>query len=154
MTFSSYFEYPGVAAREEAAEKPFLAHLEDAAMDRLLGYCEMRRLVAGERLLGPEDGERAVYVVADGRLEIESADTDGATTVALAPGAVIGAVSFLDARPPAARVRAVTDCEIFRLSFAAFEVLAARDPLLARELLLDLGRIVAGRLRAAGLSEP
>lgn len=44
-------------------------------------------------------------------------------------------------------IRAVTDGEMLRLGFDSFEALAAREPILARDLLLDLGRILAVRLR-------
>ena len=36
---------------------------------------------------------------------------------------------------------------LLRLSFDAFEVLAAKEPALARHMLLDLGRILADRIR-------
>jgi len=62
-------------------------------------------------------------------------------------GSVIGEQAFLDGRPRSATIRAVTDCELLRLSFEAFEVLAAREPDLARSILFDLGRILSIRLR-------
>jgi CRP-like cAMP-binding protein len=45
-------------------------------------------------------------------------------------------------------VRALTDGELRSLTPEAFEVLAAREPDLARRVLLDLGRILSLRLRA------
>ena len=63
------------------------------------------------------------------------------------PGAVIGELSFFDGGVRSAGVRAVTDCELFRLSLESFEELAARDPVLARMVLFDLGRILSLRLR-------
>jgi hypothetical protein len=39
--------------------------------------------------------------------------------------------------------------DLFVLSQEAFEVLAAREPALARAMLLDLGRLLALRLRRA-----
>jgi CRP/FNR family cyclic AMP-dependent transcriptional regulator len=62
----------------------------------------------------------------------------------------VGESAFLDGRPRAVTVRALTDGEVLRLSFDAFEALAARDPGLGREILLDVGRILSARLRAAG----
>jgi CRP-like cAMP-binding protein len=47
-------------------------------------------------------------------------------------------------------VTATTDAEVLRLSHEAFLSLAARRPELGRALLLDLGRILVTRLRAAG----
>jgi CRP-like cAMP-binding protein len=44
--------------------------------------------------------------------------------------------------------RAASDCELVRLSFDAFLAMAARDPRLGRDLLVDLGRRLALQLRA------
>jgi CRP-like cAMP-binding protein len=42
----------------------------------------------------------------------------------------------------------MSDGEVMRLSYEAFESLSARNPALARHILLDLGRILSARLRA------
>jgi CRP-like cAMP-binding protein len=46
-------------------------------------------------------------------------------------------------------VTALEESEVMRMSFEAFESLASREPVLARKLLLDVGRIVARALRSA-----
>jgi len=58
-------------------------------------------------------------------------------------------MAFLDGRPRAATIRALTDGDLLRLSFESFEILSARHPELGRAILLDLGRILAARLRQA-----
>lgn len=63
------------------------------------------------------------------------------------PGSVVGELAFLDGRPRSAGIRALTDGAMLRLSREAFDQLAARDGELARAILLDLGRILALRLR-------
>ena len=77
----------------------------------------------------------------DGRLEVHPGGQ-----VVEAP-ATLGEEAFLDGGPAAAGLRAVTHGEAQRLSFDAFESLSAREPRLARDLLLDLGRLVAAELR-------
>jgi CRP/FNR family transcriptional regulator, cyclic AMP receptor protein len=93
------------------------------------------------------DDDRALYLVLSGRLE---ALVGGSPSID--PGSVFGELAFLDGLPRSATVRAVEDGEALRLSFDAFEVLAARHPELGRAILLDLGRIAALRLRR--LTEP
>jgi CRP-like cAMP-binding protein len=88
--------------------------------------------------------DRAVYIVLSGRLE---ALVDPPAPIDA--GTVFGEIAFLDGLPRSSTVRAVEDGEALRLSYAAFEVLAARHPELGRAILLDLGRIVASRLRHA-----
>ncbi len=56
-------------------------------------------------------------------------------------------MAFIDGGPRSARVRALTDAQLLRLSFEAFEVLAAKDGALGRSILLDLARVLAYRLR-------
>jgi CRP/FNR family transcriptional regulator, cyclic AMP receptor protein len=84
-------------------------------------------------------------VLSDGRLE---AIVPGRASRVIEAPATVGELAFLDGRPRAAGLRALTHGEAQRLSYEAFEALSAREPLLARDLLLDLGRIVATRLRA------
>lgn len=67
----------------------------------------------------------------------------------IGPRSVTGEMAFLDGRPRAATIRAVTDAELMRISFESYEALAARHPELGRAILLDLGRILAARLRRA-----
>lgn len=84
-------------------------------------------------------------MLSDGRLEVLA---PGRVSRVVEAPATVGELAFLDGRPRAAGVRALTHGEAQRLSFEAFEALSAREPRLARDLLLDLGRIVATRLRA------
>jgi CRP-like cAMP-binding protein len=93
------------------------------------------------------DDDRALYLVLSGRLQ---ALVGGATSIDA--GSVFGELAFLDGLPRSATVRALEDGEALRLSFDAFETLAARHPELGRAILLDLGRIAALRLRR--LTEP
>ena len=62
---------------------------------------------------------------------------------------MIGELSFFDGGARSASVRATTEAVLAELSPAEFEALAIANPVLARRLLFDLGRILAQRLRAA-----
>ena len=62
--------------------------------------------------------------------------------------ATIGEAEFLDGRPRSVALRAIGHGEIERLSWEAFEALSAREPQLARDILVDVGRVLAARLRA------
>ena len=64
--------------------------------------------------------------------------------------ASLGEAGFLDGRPRQVGVRATTHGELERLSWQAFEGLSARDPQLARDVLIDVGRVLAARVRAGG----
>ena len=64
--------------------------------------------------------------------------------------ASLGEAAFLDGRPRSVAARAATHGELERLSWEAFEALSARDPQLARDVLVDVGKVLAARLRAGG----
>ena len=61
---------------------------------------------------------------------------------------MIGELSFFDGGGRSALVRAVTPAVLAEMSRSEFDALAVANPDLARRLLLDLGRILAQRLRA------
>ena len=60
----------------------------------------------------------------------------------------LGEAAFLDGRPRMVALRGVGHGELERLSWDAFEALSARDPGFARDILVDVGRVLAARLRA------
>ena len=93
--------------------------------------------------------DRALYLLADGRLELVRPGSRGVLATLEAP-ATIGEAEFLDGRPRRVALRAIGHGEIERLSWEAFEALSARDPQLARDILVDVGRVLAAR--AAGRS--
>lgn len=147
--FSEYFAYPGT----EAARDDFV-FLPDRSKDdwaRLIGHGELLRFSAGDLVIRAGDEDRALSIVIDGTLEILLPNARGEQHRygTIDPRSVIGEMAFLDGRPRAATIRALTDGDLLRLSFESFEVLSARHPELGRAILLDLGRILAARLRQA-----
>jgi CRP/FNR family transcriptional regulator, cyclic AMP receptor protein len=145
MDTSSFFVYPTLVGDQPAPEAGLLAARTEEDWDALLAYTDKRRMRPGDWLIREGELDRALYVLSDGRLEAILAGRGG--RVIEAP-ATVGEVAFLDGRPRTAGLRALTHGEAQRLSYEAFEALSAREPRLARDLLLDLGRIVATRLRA------
>ena len=91
--------------------------------------------------------DRALYLLADGRLEVVRPGARSALATVEAP-ATLGEAEFLDCRPRTVALRAFGHGEIERLSWDAFEALSAREPQLARDILVDVGRVLAARLRA------
>jgi CRP-like cAMP-binding protein len=108
----------------------------------LLTSTETLRFRSGDVVLRAGEHDRALYLLLDGRLEI-----DGAGTAVSAP-ATVGVAAFLDGLPQAETLRATSHGELARLSWDAFEALSARDARLGRTILLDLARGLAARLRA------
>jgi CRP-like cAMP-binding protein len=147
MGVGSYFDYPGETAEANtvAAEAVLLPDMNEEGWERLISYMQARRFVQGQTVIRESSRDRSLYVVADGVLELAVPDL----RAELSTGAVLGELSFFDGQPQNHTVRALTDVDLLMLSQEAFEVLAAREPALARAVLLDLGRLLALRLRRA-----
>jgi len=146
---SSFFSYPTLAG-DAAHELVFLRDRSEDDWERLLAHTEAVRFAAGDVLIRAGDRERSLYVLASGRLELLLPGESGEIRIGtIEPRTVVGEMSFLDGRPRSATLHALTDGELYELRFDAFETLAARYPELGRAILLDLGRILAGRLRLA-----
>jgi CRP-like cAMP-binding protein len=145
MDTQSFFMYPTEPA---PVTEGFLDDASETEWDIFLSYVQTRHLRAGQTIFNEGDVDRALYMLAGGRLEQSSARTPAAAVDAPAP---LNELAFLDGDRCATSARAVTDAELLRLSYDAFESLAAREPALARRILLDLGSIVARRLRSTGV---
>jgi CRP-like cAMP-binding protein len=132
VSTGAYFDHDGSFAASAANLRPeLLPNASTADWDVLLGYCTTLRFRTGETVLEAGRPDRALYLLADGKLDTAAA------------ASVIGEAEFFTGLPRPAAHRALTDGELLRLSFQDFEALAAREPRIARDLLLDLGRLLA-----------
>ena len=120
-----------------------------AQWDRLVAFVERRGFRAGEEVIRRGEIDRALYIVLDGSLETRLTERRAGKgpAVPFPAGSVIGEIGFFDGKARTATITAVTDGEMLRLSFESFQALAASEPELAQAMLLDLGRILAIRLR-------
>ena len=150
MDTSVFFNYPTLrAGADQTAPDPgFLPHATVEEWDAVLAATETLRFHPGDVVLRAGERDRALYLLLDGRLEGEG----GGAEVA-APG-TLGVAAFLDGLPRAVTMVARTHGEVARLSWDAYEVLAARDPRLGRMVLADAGRLMAARVRAAATALP
>jgi CRP-like cAMP-binding protein len=146
MDTSSFFIYPGTQPEQTDA----VTFLDDATEDEwntLLSYVQTRHLRRGETVFREGDLDRSLYLLTAGRLAQTSERTAAVTVEAPAP---LNELAFLDGGRCLTTASATSDGELVRLSFDAFESLAAREPVLARRILLDLAAGVARRLRPTG----
>jgi CRP/FNR family transcriptional regulator, cyclic AMP receptor protein len=150
-----FFDYPaGEQDRSASGAHLFLEQLGEIDWQRLVGSMERRRLAPGEAVIARGEADRSLFVIASGTAEVLVPEAGGEQRAReLGPGSVLGEVAFFDGMPRSSTVRAVTACEVLRLGPDAFEALAARHPELGRSLLLELGRVLATRLRRAEARE-
>ena len=144
-----FFNYPSEQGGANPVEElVFLPDRPDADWRILLEYTETRRFRTGDVVIRGGDSDRALLLLTKGTLAVRVAGSSDEVKTIAAP-TVIGEVAFLDGGPRSVTLVAVADGELQRLSMESFEVLGARHPEVARAVLLDLGRILAVRLRIA-----
>ena len=151
MDVSSFFDYPDVEVHENANAVAFLGDRSERDWEKLLSHTDARPFSAGDTVIHSGDMDRALYIVTSGALAMLLPQRDGglkAFKTFEAP-TVIGELCFVSGGPRSSTLRATSDGEMRRLSYDAFEVLAAREPELGRAILLDISRILAQRLRTA-----
>jgi CRP/FNR family cyclic AMP-dependent transcriptional regulator len=147
MDTTGFFDYPTEPSSTPAEHglPGFLSGREDD-WGILLEHSETRIFHPGEVVLAAGERDRAMYLLVDGWLKAPSGVIHPITTV--------GEGAFLDGSPRAVTVIAMSDGEMLRLSYDGYEALAARNPALGRDILLDLGRIMSARLRSSGEETP
>jgi len=94
--------------------------------------------------------DRALYLVADGVLEVGVTTFDGVSVSSLARigmASVIGEQSFFDGQPRSANVWAVTEGTLLRWEFDQYMRFGAAHPELARDFLFAVARVLSTRLR-------
>ncbi len=148
----SFFDYPTTEPEAPPPGQVLLPDASEAEWSTLLEFTKARRFGAGQSVLDTGGGGRSLYLLLEGTLEVVTPRNRFGwqrRATRLEVGSVVGELSFFDGEPRSAGVRAVAPVVLAELTLAGFEGLAARHPDLACRLLLDLGRILAGRLRRA-----
>jgi CRP/FNR family transcriptional regulator, cyclic AMP receptor protein len=139
------FDYPGTAVLEKSLhEITFLADLSKEDWERILKLVETRLFRAGDDLIRVGDKDGSFYILTSGEVAVTIGDKVLAT---IPEGSVFGEISFFDGAPRSATIRAKTKGSAIRVTRENFDTLAAWEPAIARQMLFDLGRILAMRLR-------
>jgi CRP-like cAMP-binding protein len=138
---------PSVAPADDLV----LQGLDAAQWQAFAAFAESLGFAPGQIIVQAGDIGRAIYLVRSGHVAAavpgEPKAGKGRKTLHMGPGSVFGELAFFDAAPRSASVWAQDAVELWALPFAAFERLAAAHPRIAQLLLLDLGRVLATRLR-------
>jgi len=88
--------------------------LSDSDVDWLASQGQRSRLPRGTVLIREGVPVDALYIVLEGELAVVS-DKTGREIARLGAGEIVGEMSFIDARPPSATVRALTDVVVYKV---------------------------------------
>lgn len=139
------FDYPDASVPDAPLQEiTFLADLSEDDWARVRKLVETRQFRAGDDLIRVGDKDDSFYILTDGEVEVVIGDK---VLASIPEGSVFGEISFFDGAPRSATIRSKTPGSAIRLTRENFDTLAAWEPVIARQLLFDLGRILAMRLR-------
>jgi CRP/FNR family transcriptional regulator, cyclic AMP receptor protein len=147
----SFFDYPNEPPASSGPPELLLADASDQEWATLLQHTRYRRFNSGDAIITVGEQDQSLYLVLEGQLEVLAEHGRGRyrRIATVDAGSVIGELAFFDGGARSALVRAMSPAVLAELSPAEFDSFATANPTLARRLLLDLGRILARRLRAA-----
>ncbi len=114
----------------------------------LLAASDDLRFEAGEYVYQAGDDGRALYLVLEGKVEIDlDVPKLGERVLAeLDSGSVFGEMSFFHPAPHSATAKCLTSARIMRLPRAQFDALAEENPHLALRITTNAAEILAARL--------
>ena len=121
-----------------------------ADWDNVFSRTRIYQVRASEVMIQRGASDRTIWFVTAGSFEVGISQVDGVSIAPLArigAGSVIGEQSFFDGMPRSANVWAVSDGELLGLEFEEFDRFAREEPMLARDLLRALARVMSVRLR-------
>lgn len=158
---ASFFDYPTQRARVTPSGQPgrtdttapddqlvrggLLATFTSRDWADLRRHATVEAVRSGATLLRQGEVDRSLFIVLAGALVAEVSGH----RAPIVPGEMVGEVAFFDGRPRSVSVIAQEDTEVLHLSFEGFAELSAANAPLARKLLLEIGALLAQRLRAA-----
>jgi sulfate permease, SulP family len=135
-------------AEEVAAAGEQIARGRDALPAGLAPYMERLAVSEGTVVLRQEEPPGDLYVLAEGRLAVETVTPEGRRVRLriLRPGVVVGELAFYTGAPRTAYVVAETPCVVLRCSREQIARIEADDPVVAIVLHRWFAETLAGRL--------
>ena len=138
------------SARTGAPDRLMLPHWRDDDWRELLSSTTVIAFRTSDVVIQRGIEDRALYLVADGVLEVGVTTVDGVSISSLArigTASVIGEQSFFDGQARSANVWAVTDGTLLRWEFDQYVRFGAEKPELARDFLFAVACVLSTRLR-------
>ncbi len=123
--------------------------LNEADTAWMLATGRQERLQAGAILIHEGQVLDAMYIVLQGQFRVSMAVAGGAELARLRVGEVMGEISFVDSRPPAATVTAVEDAVVFAIPRQRLSAKLAEDTGFAARFYQALSMFLADRMRSA-----
>ena len=147
----SFFQRQGDLAAPRRDEWVFTAQGNEDDWAKLVAFTEQMRFKTGECVIKAGERDRALYFLTEGRLDIMLPQPKGADRLVrtISAPAVVGEMGFVEDQPRSMTIKGMTDGELLRLDYEAFERMSDAEPQIAQNLLFELARVLSLRLRWA-----
>ena len=129
-----------------------LGQLSDQDVDWLARVGKRRDIGAGSAIIDQGAPAPALYLVLAGRFAVEIAGVPEPVAV-METGEVAGEMSFVDARPPSATVRATEDSAVLAVPVDLLRRQLKEEPAFAARFYLAIATFLSDRLRRMGVDE-
>jgi CRP/FNR family transcriptional regulator, cyclic AMP receptor protein len=123
-----------------------LGVLDDVDIEWLAEHGTVEHLHAGTVLINEGEPVSSLYIVLEGHLRVTAGRKNPVRIAHLLPGEIVGEISLIDSRPPAASVTAEEDSQVFAISREMLTAKLARDHGFAERFYLAIARFLADRL--------
>ncbi len=128
----------------------YLLHgLEAEQIDRIAALGHVQEFSGGDTILRQFAKDSDMMILLDGKARVNT--FSGELIAEAGPGSVIGEISLIDDKPRSATVVAVGHCVAACIPSADLHKLMDDAPEIAKVLLLNIGKILCARLRAANV---
>jgi len=122
--------------------------LADTDVDWLAQHGRRERPRAGTVLIRENVPVDTLYILLEGELSVVSGEPQR-EIARLAPGEIVGEMSFIDARPPSATVRARTDVVVFSIAKSVLAAELTRNVAFAARFYKAVATFLSDRVRKA-----
>jgi CRP/FNR family transcriptional regulator, cyclic AMP receptor protein len=123
-----------------------LGILDDVDIDWVARNGVVRHINAGTVLIEEKKSIDSLYILLEGQLAVTVGVPNATHIATLFPGEIVGEISFVDSRPPAASVVAMQNSEVLALSSEMLRAKLAKDHEFAEHFYRSIATFLADRL--------
>jgi CRP-like cAMP-binding protein len=136
---------------QELADSPLFKGLARKEIEYLGAFFLERKVEEGKTVFIENMPGEALYLIKKGTVRISQmvAEGDEQILIVLGAGDVFGEMAIVDSGTRGSTARIAEEAILYSLSTKIFEKIAAANPRLGMQLLLNIVRIFTARLRAA-----
>ncbi len=122
--------------------------MSDRDFDWLLQVGKSKRVSAGTVLITEGQPTDALYIVLEGDLGVSVEALGDEEVARLGSGEVVGEMSFVDARPPSATVKAVEDAVVWSIPRSQLSTKLSQDVAFSSHFYQSIAAFLSDRLRS------